>query len=139
MKKRLAGYMAALAVLISAVSAWGGASPVVLTHTLTGYSKGDRDVTLEYIVQVQNPGNSSLGPLSLTLVPHPPFIKKKTKVTVDKLAPNATANLGVKVVTSLLLDRDYFSKKPLFWAGRYIAADGKVGEFPVKSRPGGAK
>jgi hypothetical protein len=139
MKKSFTGFLIALTINVLGVFACAEGPPVILTHTLTGYSKGPTAVTLEYSMHVVNPGETAIGDLSLSLVPRLPFLTTRTTVNVSYLAPKQSTDLTVKLVTPLLLNQEQFSRSPLFWAGECLDAEGKLVEFPVKSGPGGAK
>lgn len=139
MKKSFTGFLIALTINVLAVFACAAGPPVILTHTLTEYSKGPRAVTLVYSLHLANPGETPLSDLSLTLVPRPPFVTTRTTVNVTSLGPTQSADIEVKLVTPLLLDQEQFSRRPLSWAGKCLDAAGKLVEFPVKSSPRGAK
>lgn len=139
MRNLLASCVTAVLIMVCAGFAYAEGAPVALTHSLTGYSKGPATVTLEYAVQVVNQQDAALGPLSLTLMPQPPYVMEKTNFTVNPLGPGEKADLQVKVVSPLLLDQKFFAKLPLLWGGSYSDADGNVVEFPIKSRAGGDK
>jgi hypothetical protein len=139
MKKSFTGFLIALTITIFAHVAGAADPPVIVTHTLTGYSKGPSSVTLEYSLHVVNPGETPLADLTLSLVPRPPFVTTRTTVTVGFLGPKQSADMPMKLVTPLLLEKDHFSQKTLPWAGKGLNAEGKRVEFPVKSRPRGAK
>lgn len=139
MKKSFTGFLIALTVVLWSVIACAAGSPVVVTHNLTGFSQDATATTLEYSLHLLNPGEAPLSDLSLSLVPRRPFVTSRTTVDVSYLAPKQVADLTVKVVTPLLLEEEQFSRRPLFWAGKCLDAQGKLVEFPVKSKPGGAK
>ena len=147
MNKSATGLLIALVINVFAVLAFAAESPVILRHSLTGYkkveghnkNKGSAVVTLDYSLHVENPGDTPLGDLSLYLVPRPPLVSKKTIVSVGYLGPHQSTDINLKVVTKMVLDQDNLSQKPLLWAGKCLDAEGKLIEFPVKSRPGGAK
>lgn len=139
MKRAITGFLTALSIVVVAVCAWAEGPPVEVKHTLTSYSKADRMVTLEYSVQVRNLAENPLPSLALTLIPRPPVVTTKSTVNLSTLAPRESTTFTVKFATRLLQDQAYFSKRPLLWAGKYQDEKGKLVEFPVKSKPGGAK
>lgn len=139
MKTSVAVFLTGVFMVALGSAAFAEEAPVALTQTLTGYANNGRTVTLDYAVQVKNQRKASLGPLTLTLVPQTPFLLERRSYNLDKLGPNAVANVKVTVVTPLLLDQKYFSRMPLRWAGKCTEAEGKLSEFPVTSRMGGAK
>lgn len=139
MKKSLTAILAALFVLVAAVAAFAERSPVLVTHTLTGYSRGATDVTLEYSLQVLNQENFPLTDLTLTLVPRLPLVPSKSVVSVPTLAPSGSTAVTVKIVTPLLLSREGFARTSLQFGGKYTDVSGKTVEFPVRSMPGGTK
>jgi hypothetical protein len=139
MKKSFTGFLIALAITIFAYVACAAGPPVIVTHTLTGYSKGPAEVTLNYALHVVNPGQTPLADMTLSLVPRPPFITAGTTVNVGFLNPKQSADIQLRLMTPLLLDQAHFSQQPLSWAGECLNAEGKRVKFPVKSRPGGAK
>jgi len=67
MKKRFAALLL-LGWLIPASMAWAE-SPVVVSHTLTGYTMGTDEVTLSYTLTVKNLGAASISNLTLSYVP----------------------------------------------------------------------
>ena len=139
MNKSFTGLLIALTINIFAVFAFAAESPVILRHTLTGYNKGSTATILDYSLHVVNPGNTPIADLSLSLVSVPPLVAKSLTVSVGYLGPHQSTDLTLQIVTSALLDEERFSRIPLFWAGKYLDADGKPAEFPAKSKPGGGK
>ena len=139
MKKSFTGFLIAVTINISAVIACAADPPVSMTHDLTGYEKGPKSITLEYSLHLVNTGETPIGDLSLSLVPRLPFVTTSTSFDIGYLAPEQSADVTVKMVTPLSLDREQFSKRALYWAGECLDAEGKLVEFPLKSRPGGAK
>ncbi len=139
MKKTLRGLLIGLTINIGAVFASAAGPPIVVTHTLTSYSQGPTATSLEYSLHMVNPGETPISNLSLSLVPRPPFVTSGSTVDVGYLAPKQSTDLSVKLVTPLLLEEDQFARKPLFWAGKCLDSRGQLVEFPIKSRPGGAK
>jgi len=113
--------------------------PVVLTHTLTGYTEGETKVTADYYLHVENRGNAPVPELTLSLVPSVPTFLQPTTINLGELGPRETRDLFVQVESSIRLKRATLSQSPLFWAGTFVDADGKAVEFPIKSTPGGAK
>lgn len=139
MNKTFAGFLIALTINIFAVFAFAAESPVILNHTLTGYNRGSTSITLDYSLHIANPGDTPLADLSLSLVPVPPLVAKRTIVSVGYLGPHQSADVTLQIVTPALLDVKRFSRTPLFWAGKYVDVEGKPAEFPAKSKPGGTK
>jgi hypothetical protein len=139
MKRSLTAFLTAISIIVFAVFAYAGGAPVTLTHEITGYSKDVNTVTLEYAVHVLNQQDGVIGPLSLTLVVQPPLVMAKKVITVDSLRPNEAIDIKVKVESALLGDQKFFTRLPLLWAGKYTDSDGKLVEFPIKSRAGGGK
>ena len=72
MNRTFLGLFVLLAMLLPCL-AYGAGSPVVVTHTLTGYSKGADAVTLEYSLHVVNQGKDTLSDLTLGSCPLPSF------------------------------------------------------------------
>jgi hypothetical protein len=139
MKRALAELLILLAINLFASLTHAAPPQLVLDHTLTGYSKSATAVTLDYSLHVTNPGNTPLADLSLSLVPIPPLVAKGKTVSVGYLGPHQSAYVSLQIVTPALLDEDRFARIPIFWAGKYQDSEGKLVQFPAKSRPGGAK
>lgn len=139
MNRSITGLLIALIVLISAAFVFAAEPPVIVSHKLTGVSKGATTTTLEYSLHVENPGDAPLGDLSLSLVSRPPLETKRTIVTIGYLGPHQSSDIKLEVATRIVTDPEKLSQKPLFWAGRCFDAKGKLIEFPVKSQAGGAK
>lgn len=139
MYKTFTGFLIALAINIFAVPVFSAESPVIVSHTLTGYNKGSTSITLDYSLHVVNLGETPLADLSLSLVPIPPLVAKRTTVSVGYLGPHQSADVTLQIITPALLDAERFSHTPLFLAGRYLDVEGKTAEFPAKSKPGGSK
>ena len=139
MDRVLAGLLVMLAMNLAASFTHAGESPLIVGHSLTGYSKGTTSVTLDYSLFIVNPGDTPLADLSLSLVPLPPLTAQGTTVSINYLGPKQSAQLFMQVVSPALLDEERFSQRPLFWAGRYTDMEGKLVEFPVQSKPGGAR
>jgi hypothetical protein len=139
MKRMLAGLFIVLAMNLFAGVTHAAGPKLALDHTLTGYSKGATTVTLDYSLHIVNPGDTPLANLSLSLVPLPPLISQRTTVNVGYLGPHQSTYVSLQIVTPALLDADRFSRNPLSWAGKYLDVEGKQIEFPVQSKPGGAR
>ena len=139
MKRVFTGFLIALTMNLLAVFACAAEPPVIVTHTLTNYSEGPSSLTLDYSLHVENTGDTPLTDLSLSLVPRPPFVATTTVVDVGSLAPKQSTDVTVSLVSRFLLGEDHFQRLPLSWAGECLNAGGKLLEFPVKSRPGGAR
>jgi len=139
MNRSITGLLIALFVLISAAFVFAAEPPVIVTHTLTGVSKGATTTTLAYSLHVINPGDAPLTDLSLSLVSRPPLVAKRTIVTVGSLGPHQSEDINLEVVARTVADPEKLAQKPLLWAGRCFDAAGKLIEFPVKSEAGGAK
>lgn len=139
MNRALAGFLVMLTMNLVAGFTHAGEPRLVVGHSLTGYSKGATSVTLDYSLYIVNPGDTPLADLSLSLVPLPPLTAQGTTVSVSYLGPQQSAQLFMQVVSPALLDEDRFSQRLLFWAGRYTDIEGKQVEFPVQSKPGGAR
>jgi hypothetical protein len=139
MEKTLIGsIMLSLLILFSGL-AWAAGPPVVLTHTMTGYSAGDHTAGLDISILVSNPGDVSLTDLELSLAPTPPFFKGWDTLEVSSLAPHQSARLSLHVEAPLSYDKNKVTVTPLHFTGKYKGADGKLRMFPAMSRPGGAK
>jgi hypothetical protein len=135
--------LAALSVFFVTVLATGlafAAKPTVrLEHKLTGITRGETGVTVNYSLHISNPGDLPLTDLTLSLVPHPPLVRDRVSVSVGSLAPHQEADLPLQVVTPVPVDAQHISVFPLFWKGSYIDAEGKRVEFPAVSKTGGAQ
>ncbi len=139
MNRSFAGLLVLLAILVPAGLAYGAESRFMVSHTLEGYNKGTATVTLDYSLHVMNNSDTPVIDLSLSLVPMPPFITNKTTVNVGYLGAHQSADVSLQLVTNTLLGADRFSQHHLFFVGKYIDGEGKPVEFPVKSKPGGAR
>jgi hypothetical protein len=139
MNRSFAGLLVLVAMLLPAGLAFGAESRVMVSHTMAGYNKGTATVTLDYSLHVMNNSDTPVVNLSLTLVPMPPFITNKTTVDVGYLGAHQSADVSLLLVTKTLLSADRFSQQPLFFVGKYLDGEGKTAEFPVKSKPGGAR
>ncbi len=139
MNRSFAGLFVLLAMLLPAVSAWGAESRVTVSHTLTGFNMGTNTVTVDYSLHVVNNGEAPVVNLSLSLVPLPPFVANRTIVNVGYLGTRQSADVSLQLVTRAILSADRFSQQPLFLVGKYLDGEGKPAQFPVKSKPGGAK
>jgi DNA-binding beta-propeller fold protein YncE len=134
MKRSLAGLFILSALLIPSL-VWAEAPPVTLMHTVTGYSSGDKTVTIDISVHVTNPGNSALSNVTLTFVPMPPFISGRSTLDVGSLAPRQGADFTLHL-EAMAIAIDKLAHRPLFFAGKCDEADGTQVEFPVSSYPG---
>ncbi len=139
MNRSFAGLFVLLAMLLPAASAWGGESRIVVTHTLTGYNMGTNTVTVDYSLHVVNNGEAPVVNLSLSLVPMPPFVGNRTMVNVGYLGARQSADVPLRLVTRTVLSAERFSQQPLFLVGKYLDGEGNPAQFPVKSKPGGAR
>lgn len=125
-----------LAWLIPAGMAWAE-SPVVVSHTLTGYNKGADSVVLNYTLAIKNAGTSSISNLTLSYVPLMIVSKDQITLNIGTLAPQAEIKVPFTITTPMLLDQNVFSQQTLFWAGKYTDNNGAVIEFPAQSGQGG--
>jgi hypothetical protein len=147
MNNTIAGLLAVIVIHCYASLAYAVETPILMHHSLTGYNKlsgnnkhkGSKEITLDYSLHVENPGDTALDDLSLSLVLRPPFVAKKTIVNIGYLGPHQSADIKLRIATPMSLDPEKFARKPLSWAGKCLDAEGKLLEFPVKSRSGGAK
>lgn len=139
MRKVLAATFVMLAISLCAGLTHAASAPLVLAHTLTGYRKGDTGVTLAYSLHVANKGNSAITEVSLSLVPLPPVVGDRPTVNVGYLGPHEETDLTVQLQTQSSLDEKRSAAARLYWAARYVNAEGKVVEIPLQSRAGGAK
>jgi len=112
---------------------------MLISHTLTGYQKGDAALSLEYSLHVVNQGDNAITELSLSLVPLPPVFGNRPTVRVAYLGPHEETDVKVVVQVRPSLDQKTSAAAPLFWAGKYVDAEGKIVELPFQSRPRGAK
>ncbi|MCM2357206.1 MAG: hypothetical protein NDI77_03590 [Geobacteraceae bacterium] len=126
-----------LGLLISAGMA-SAESPILVTHTLTGYSMGSDSVVLSYILKVKNPGYSNVSNLTLAQVPLFMIGTDRITLSIESLEPLGETQIPFSIVTPMLLDQAAFSERPLFWAGEYTDGNGDLLEFPASSVEGGA-
>lgn len=136
MRKRFTALLF-LAWLIPTATAWA-VSPVVVSHTLTGYTMGTDSVTLSYTLNVKNIGTSSISNVTLSLVPLMITSREQIKLNVATLDPQAETQIPFAFTTPMLLDQSVFSQQPLFWAGTCADSSGNLIEFPATSVQGGA-
>lgn len=118
--------------LMPAGVAWAE-SPVLLSHTLTGYSKGDDSVVLNYTLTVKNQGNSSISSLTLTYVPLMIINKDQITLNIANVDPQAEVQIPFTITTPMFLDQTVFSQQPFFWAGTCTDTSGNLIEFPARS------
>jgi len=135
MKKALTGFLILSSMLWTAGLVWADASPVVLTHTVTGYGTGDKTVTVDVSVHVENPGDTYLSNVTLSFVPMPPFVRGRSTLNVGSLAPRQSADFSLHLEAPAI-GKDKVARRPLFFAGKYDDANGTKVEFPVTSHPG---
>lgn len=122
--------------LIPAGMAWAE-SPVSVSHTLTGYSKGADSVVLNYTLTVKNSGTSPVS--NLVLIYAPLAISNTSAITLNigNLDPQKEIQVPFILTTPLILDQNKFSEQPLFWAGECTDSNGGLMEFPARSVEGG--
>jgi hypothetical protein len=113
------------------------AQPLIATHTLTDSTTDGKDFTLKVTLHLVNAGDTAVSNLTLSLVPISMVVSRQVKVTVGDLAPHASTDATVQLVTPRPVDAKAFSRTQLYWAATGDA-DGARIEFPVTSG-GGAK
>lgn len=136
MRKRFLALLL-LGWLIPVSLAWAE-SPVLVSHTLTGYSMGADSVVLNYTLTIKNSGTSSISNLTLSYVPLMIISKDQITLNIGNLDPQAEIKVSFTVTTPMLLDQAVFSRQTLFWAGKYTDSNDAVIKFPVRSNQGGA-
>jgi len=112
-------------------------SPVHLTHSITGYKADAENVTLNYSLYVENPGDTPVQGLILSHVPLPFVTKEEVFLNIGDLEAHGTRDITFTLITPMLLSQEEFSAHPLFWAGTYTDGSGNTIEFPAESRIAG--
>jgi hypothetical protein len=138
MKRFLTAVVVVVTLFLVPALVLAARTQVVLDQTLTAYGKLSGAATINYSLRVTNTGETPIAELTLTLVPQPPVVVKKT-LNVGYLGAHESVFVPVQLVTPTLLDQEKFSRMPLFWQGKYLDAGGKTVEFPAVSKSGGAK
>lgn len=136
MKSRFAA-LVFLVLLMTAGMAWAE-SPILVSHTLTGYSMGSDSVILNYTLNVKNSGESSVHNVTLTQVPLFIITRDRVTLNIGSLEPQGEMQIPFTFITPMLLNQSEISAQPLFWAGEYIDNNGNLIEFPARSVNGGA-
>ena len=135
MKKRFAALLL-LGWLIPTSMAWAE-SPVVVSHTMTGYTMGTDSVTLSYTLNVKNTGTSSISDVILNLVPLMIISTEKITLNIATLDPQVEVQVSFTLTTPVLWSESEFRSLPLFWAGTCTGSSGSFIEFPARSVEGG--
>ncbi|UFS71250.1 hypothetical protein LPW11_03425 [Geomonas sp. RF6] len=139
MIKTTARFLFFLALVVAASFAHASDSPLVLAHHLTGFNPQASATTVDYTLHVHNSGDTAVTEISLSLVPVIPVLGKGTTLNIAYLGPNEVTDVTLQVESRLMVDKPRYAGATLFWTGRCVDSNGKVVEFPVKSRPGGAE
>lgn len=123
--------------LMPAGKAWAE-SPIVVSHTLTGYAVSRDAVVLNYTLSVKNTGTSCIP--NLTLSPVPLFIigKERATLNIGSLDQQAEVQVPFTITTPMLLGESALKSQPLFWAGECTDGSGNVVRFSTRSVEGGA-
>ena len=137
MKRVIGGIFIILCALLPAGLARAADPPVIMTHKLAGSSSGTNSTSLDFTVHVENPGESAIFGLTLSVVPSPPLISGRVTLTVSKLAPYQSVDLPLELTAPGSIPADEISRRPLFWVGKCLDAQGQLLEFPATSHPGG--
>lgn len=139
----MTGRVAALtmALVIFALTGLAGAadSPLILSHEVTGYERGQQSVIISYTIHVVNPGTSSLSDLTLTVIPSQVIGAETTTLEVGTLPANQTTEMFLQLEGVPAFPKEYLLKEPLLLSGKCTDGAGRVLEFPVTSYPGGAR
>jgi hypothetical protein len=136
MKKQFAVFLF-LGWLMSAGMAWAE-PPVLLSHTLTGYTTGADSATLSYTLNVQNTGAGSLSDLVLSLEPLSVMSQDQIKLNIATLDPQAEVQLPFTLTTHMPVEQEAIRNLPLFWVCEGAVVDIGPVMFPVASVEGGA-
>lgn len=139
MKKALIGIFITLALFLPPGMAWAVAPPVVVTHTVTGYSAVEGTATVTFSVHVVNPGDGYLSELTLSLVPMSPFAKGGAELNIRALSPHQSVDLMLQLEAPVQIGKYGSARRPIFFAGKCLDPYGNLIEFPVMSHPGGVK
>lgn len=108
-------------------------SPVLLSHTITGYTQGADAVTLDVVLHVENPGAAPLYNLTLSYVPLMIIAEPDVLLEIGTIDANGALDIPLTIVTPMLLSEEEFIKLPLFWAGEAEDAGNSFLEFPADS------
>ena len=133
MKKRFAALLL-LGWLIPASMAWAE-SPVVATHTMTGYSLGADSVTLSYTLNVKSTGTGCVSNVTVSYIPFMIVSTEQITLNIAALASQAEVRVPFTVTMPMLLEESIF-RSPLFWAGSCTDSSGRLIEFPAHSVEG---
>ena len=130
--KKVFVFVLAMAFLLPAGRALAE-SPVLLSHTITGYTEGVDTVTLDVVLHVENPGAAPLYNLTLSHVPLMIISQDEILLSIGTVEALGALDVPLTVVTPMLLSQEEFSELPLFWAGEGEDANSNFIEFPADS------
>jgi hypothetical protein len=130
--KKVFVFVLAMAFLLPAGRALAE-SPVLLSHTITGYTQGADTVTLDVVLHVENPGAAPLYNLTLSHVPLMVISEDEILLNIGTVDALGALDVPLTIVTPMLLSHEEFLELPLFWAGEGQDADNNFIEFPADS------
>lgn len=137
MKRMSVGLLVCAIWLLLAGMAWAE-SPVLLSHTLQGSSKGADSVTWNFSLHVINTGDAPLRDLALSYVPLLVMAREEVNLNVPEIEAHGQTDIKFDLTTPALSDEKEISLQSFHWAGKCLDEQGKTLEFPVASNPGGA-
>jgi hypothetical protein len=118
----------------SLVNAQTVPSPLFIRHTLIGYNYNENEsMTLDYRLVVENPGETSISNLTLTLVPLFISASEEVELTIAELPAGAQSIVALHLNTPLVLNEEEMIKQPLLWFARYRDEEGAEHDLPVES------
>lgn len=117
----------------------GAEPPAQLSHTMTGYSKGNDFVTLNFSLHVKNTGDKKVFNLILSYLPLSIISTKDVSLNIGNLKSQGAVDIDFTLITPMLLNEQEISKQPLFWAGKYTDGGDNLNEFSEVSHIKGAQ
>lgn len=136
MKRKFAA-LVLLVLLIPIGTAWAD-PPILVSHSMTGYTMGPDSVILDYTLTVKNSGDSSVQDLTLSQVPLFFITTTETTLHIGNLQPEGEVLVPFTLVTPMTIEQTEFAGQPLFWAGEFTNGSGELIEFPAGSIEGGS-
>ena len=110
-----------------------GRPPLFIRHILTEYHVNKEKITLDYKLIVENPGETSISNIMLTLVPLFITGSEDVVLSIGDLPVHGRSEISVHLSTSLVLPEKEIIHQPLLWIVRYRDEAGIEHDAPVES------
>lgn len=135
--KRMSVGLSGCAIWLLLVGMAWAESPVLLSHSLNGSTKGGDSITFNFTLHVENTGDTPLRDLALSYVPLLVMAREEVNLNIPEIEAHGQSDIKFDLTTPAISDEKEISLQSFHWAGKCLNDQGKTLEFPVASNLGG--